>query len=197
MVQIRLFITIFFLLLPWCVAPAQTSEGEPERAERLTLDYCVEGLISLRAPYDQLSYHWNSGSTQSTSPFLTYSSFNAECETVSPDGNPHTYYAHVCINENLPSTHQIIYDTVCLGEPLVSKYFHIERNNQVGTFTYTATLIDAEFCRDMGDLVLQLTVNPKFLDIHPYYDTICCGEDYHLDGFDIGCQDSVDRKSVV
>ena len=201
MVLIRLLNTILLLLLPWCVAPAQTSEGEPERAERISLNYCYDDpltdgpitndLISLKAPYGHLSYHWNSGSTQNTSSFLLLTSFNAKCEATSADGTSHTYYAHVCVNENPPSTQNVIYGTVCQGEPFTNQYFYIERNNRVGTFTYTTTIIDANSCQDMGDLVLQLTVNPTNLDIQPYYDTICCGDDYHLGGFDIGCQDSV------
>jgi len=148
---------------------------------RLSLDLCDGDQVTLSAPEGFDSYLWDNGSTSVTATYTVNGTTMVNCPITSATGCQFTLCGTITTNSDIPSTSDVIYDTIWEGDIYQQHYFNLPPQYETGTHSFRNTFFNPATCTD-GEVTttLFLTVKPRFNHI---YDEACQGGDYHSYGF--------------
>lgn len=154
-------------------------------SNKIELEDCENGMVTLSAPDGFESYQWNNGSTLPTATYQVQQNATvANCLITSATGCQFTLSGTISPIANSPTQNATFYDTVCEGESYVGNGFLLEPEYATtGTNVFRNTYFDAGSCQG-GDVTntLFLTVIPEYEHI---YDMACEGQDYYKHGFNL------------
>ncbi|MDR0872785.1 MAG: leucine-rich repeat domain-containing protein, partial [Prevotellaceae bacterium] len=147
----------------------------------LQLENCGGGNYTVEAPDNFASYLWDNGDqTRTSTRSAAETNKTLTCLVTSVTGCRFPLYAYV--TNSAPSVPSVYKDTVCEGETYSKHNFNLHTQFETGEKQYYNTYLNPTTCNGNVTDELILTVLPRYERIEA---TICQGEDYKANGFEI------------
>ena len=111
---------------------------------KLEMEGCDGDGFTLKAPPGFASYLWNDGfSGPVRDEILGSDDLSLSCEITSATGCSFSMSAFISASAQTPSADTVIWDTICAGEPYISRYFNLPPLFETGTFSLYHDLLQS------------------------------------------------------